>query len=137
MSETLELLQLLLGQRGTHGRDDGLEAGLAERDHIGVSLDDDGALLFGNRGSRQVQAVEDRGLVEELPLRRVDVLPAQRVVVTQLPRLEADDSTARIGEREQQPLREVVVPARVREAGAAELLTREAFLLFWARPVLG
>ena len=66
--------------------------------------------------------------MEELALGRVDVLAAQRVVLAQLARLEADDPAARVGEREHQPLREVVVPARVRQPGGAQLVGREALL---------
>ena len=36
-----QLLQLALGERGAHRRDDRLEPGLAQRDHVGVPLDDD------------------------------------------------------------------------------------------------
>ena len=89
---------------------------MAERDHVGVSLDDDSAFLLRDRSAREVEPVEDRRLVEELALRRVDVLPAERVVSAQLPRLEADDSTARVREREHQPLREVVAAPRVRQS---------------------
>ena len=67
--------------------------------------------------------------MEELALRRVDVLALQRVVLAQLARLEADDPAASVGEREHQPRREVVVSTRVREAGALQLLAREALLL--------
>ena len=66
--------------------------------------------------------------MEELALGRVDVLAAERIVVVQLARLEADDPPARVGEREHQPLREVVVAARVRQPGAAQLVGREALL---------
>jgi hypothetical protein len=46
----------------------------------------------------------------------------------QLPRLEADDPPARIGKREHQPRREVVVSARVRQPGVAQLLARKTLL---------
>ena len=116
-------------ERRAHRGDDRLEAGLPERDHVGVPLDDDGALLLGDRGAREMEPVEDRRLVEQLALGRVHVLAAQRVVVAQLPRLEADDTAARVREREHQPRREVVVAARVVEPGGAELVGREALLL--------
>ena len=111
-----ELLQLLLGQRGSHRRDDRLEPGLPQRDHVGVPLDDERAILLRDRGAREMQPVEDRGLVEQLALGRVHVLAAQRIVLAQLARLEADDAPARIGEREHEPVREVVAAATARRA---------------------
>ena len=81
-----------------------------------------------DRRPREVEPVEDRGLVEELALRRVDVLALQRIVVVQLARLEADDPAARVGEREHQARREVVAAARVRQPGGAQLVAREALL---------
>ena len=62
------------------------------------------------------------------PSGELTYLPAERIVVVQLARLEADDPAARVGEREHQPLREVVVSARVREPGAAQLVGGEALL---------
>ena len=61
-----------------------------------------------------MEAVEDVSLLEELALGRVDVLPAQRIVVAQPPGLESDDPAARVREREHQPEREVVVAPLVR-----------------------
>ena len=55
-------------------------------------------------------------------------LPLQRVVVAQLARLEADHPASRVGEREHQPQREVVVAALVREAGRADLVGGESLL---------
>ena len=64
--------------------------------------------------------------MEELSFGGVHVLPPERIVVVQLARLEADDSAACVREWEHQPLREVIVAARVREPGAAQLLGGEA-----------
>ena len=75
-----------------------------------------------------MQSVEDGALVEELALGRVDVLASQRVVLAQLARLEPDDAAARVGEREHQALRKVVVAARVDEPGRLQLVGREAAL---------
>ena len=66
--QPLQLLQLALGQRRPHRRDDRLEPGLPQRDHVGVPLDDDRPLLLRDRRPRQVEPVEDRRLVEELAL---------------------------------------------------------------------
>ena len=127
--EPLELLQLALGQRRSHRRHGRLEPRLAERDHVRVPLDDDGALLLRDRRPGEVEAVEHRRLVEELGLGRVHVLAAQRVVLAQLPCLEADHAPARVGEREHQPRREVVVATGVGQARGAQLVAREALLL--------
>ena len=68
----------------------GSKPGLPQRDHVGVPLDDDRAVLLRDRRARQVEPVEDASLVEELALGRVHVLAAQRIVLVQLARLEAD-----------------------------------------------
>ena len=117
-----ELLQLPLGERRAHRRDDRLEPGLAQREHVGVALDDDRALLLRDRGARAVEPVEQVALAEELALGRVDVLRAQRVVLAQLARLEAAHPPARVGQREEQAPVEVVVAAPVDEPGRGELL---------------
>ena len=104
-----ELLQLPLGERGAHRGDDRLEPGLVQREHVGVALDHDRALLLRDRRPRAVEAVEQVALAEELALGRVDVLGAQRVVLAQLPRLEPAHAPARVGQREEQAPVEVVV----------------------------
>src|SRR5262249_32743392 len=78
------------------------------------------------RGAGEVEPVQQVALAEEIALGRVDVLRAQRVVFVELPRLEATHPPARVGEREHQPAREVVVAAAVDQAGADELAAREA-----------
>ena len=100
-----ELLQLPLGERGSHRGDDRLEPGLAQREHVGVALDDDRALLLRDRRARAVEPVEQVALAEQLALRRVDVLRAERIVLAQPARLEPDDAAARVGEREEQAAR--------------------------------
>ena len=54
--------QLLLGKRGSHRRDDRLEPGLPQRDHVGVPLDDDRPILLRDRRASEVQPVEDADL---------------------------------------------------------------------------
>ena len=66
-------------------------------------LNDDPALLLRDRVPREVEPVQDRRLVEELPHGRVDVLAAQRIVLVKLARLEADDPAAGIRQWEHQP----------------------------------
>ena len=133
MRQPRQLLELALGQRGAHRRDDRLEPRLAEREHVGVALDDDRPLLLRDRRPRAVEPVEQVALAEELALGRVDVLRAQRVVLAQLARLEAAHPAARVGEREEQPPREVVVAAPVDEPGGGELRRGEALLARLAR----
>ena len=128
LREPAELPQLVLGERRAHRRDDRLDPGLAERDHVGVPLDDDRAVLLRDRRPGEMEPVEDVPLLEHVALGRVDVLAAQRVVVAKLPRLEADDPPARVGEREHETEREVVVAALVREARRPDLVGREAAL---------
>ena len=122
MRQARELLQLALGERRAHRRDHGLDPGLAQRQHVRVALDDDRALLLRDRRPCLVEAVEHVALPEELSLRRVDVLRPQRVVLAQLARLEPAHAAARIGEREEQAAREVVVAAAVHEPGGSQLL---------------
>ena len=117
-----ELPQMMLGQRRSHRRDDRLEPGLPQRDHVGVALDHDRPVLLRDRRPSEVEAVENVALLEQLALGRVDVLPLQRVVVVELARLEPDHPAARVGEREHQPRREVVVAALVRQPGGAQLV---------------
>src|SRR4029077_1059041 len=62
--QSSELLQLSLGQRGSHRRDDRLDSGLAEREHIGIALDHHGALLLGYGRARKVEPVEQVTLAE-------------------------------------------------------------------------
>src|SRR5262249_13885910 len=61
-------------------------------------------------------------------LGRVDVLPAQWVVLVQFPRLEADDPSARVGQREHQPPLEVVRATPRDQPRPRELLGRELLL---------
>ena len=93
-----------------------------EGEDVGVPLHHDGSVLLGDRRPRPVEPVDDRPLAEELALGRVDVLRRNRVVVVQPARAEADDPSTRVGEREDEPAREVVVPASVHEPGGDELL---------------
>ena len=74
LREPAELAELLLGERRPHTGDDRLESGLAERDHVGVPLDDDRPVLARDPGARLVEPVDDGALREELRLGRVHVL---------------------------------------------------------------
>jgi hypothetical protein len=104
-----EVAELRVGQRRPHRRDDRLEAGLPEREHVGVPLDDDGAVLLRDRAARAVEPVEERALAEELALGGVLVL--RLILGGELARLEAEDAAARVGDREDDPPLEVVAAA--------------------------
>ena len=124
-----ELSQVLLGECRAHCRDDRLEPCLPQRDHVGVPLHHHRAVLLRDRRPGEMEPVEDAALLEQLALGRVHVLPLERVVVVELPRLEADHPATRVGEREHQPLWEVVVATLIREARRPQLVGREALLL--------
>ena len=117
-----------LGERRPHRRDDRCEAGLPQREHVGVPLDDDAPVLARDRLPRGVEPVEEVAFAEQLALGRVDVLRLQRIVVVELPRLEATDAAARVGEREDDAPVEVVVTAAVRKPDRAELVLGIALL---------
>ena len=114
---TSELAELPIGQRSSHRRDDRLEPGLAQRDDVCVALHHGCEVLLADRGLGEVKPVQDGALVEEVALGRVDVLAPQRVVLAQLAGLEAHHAAARVGEREHEPVREVVRAPRRHEAG--------------------
>src|SRR6266540_6260639 len=128
-----ELLQLSLGQRGSHRGDHWLDPSLAQREHVRVPLDDHRSLLLRDRGARPVESVQEVAFPKELALGRVHILCAQRIVLAQLPRLEAEHASACIGEREEQPAGEVIVAAPIDESCGEELVAREAAIERLAR----
>ena len=99
---------------------------MTQSEHVGVALDDVGTVGLGDRRPGLVKPVEQVALSEELAFRRVDVLGPQRVVLPELPRLEAEDAAAGVGEREDQPLGEVVAAPAVDEARREQLLDGES-----------
>src|SRR5205085_12390290 len=120
--------QLTLRQRGSHRRHNRLEAGLAQREDVGIPFDDERPVLACDRRPRAIEPVEEIALPEELALRGVHVLRVQRILVVELARLETDHASPRVGEREEETAREVVVAAPVCEAGRRQLLRREPLL---------
>ena len=113
--EPLERVELALGQRGAHRADRLGDPGLAQRDHVGVALDEHEPPGARRRRAREVGAVDERALVEQLGLRRVEVLGL--VVGRQRPRAEAEHVALRVGEREHDPPAEAVEqPAAPRAA---------------------
>src|SRR5581483_7705788 len=75
LGQPAELAELRLRERRPHAGDDGPEAGLPQREHVRVALDDAGPLLLQDRVAGAVEPVDDVALAEELRLGRVDVLP--------------------------------------------------------------
>src|SRR5205823_8937374 len=97
------------------------------------ALDDQRPLLARDRRAGAVEPVKQVALAEKLPFGRVDVFRLERVVLAQLPCLEADDAAARVGDREEQPALEVVVAAAIDQSRACQLLPREVTLRGLAR----
>jgi hypothetical protein len=97
-----------------------------QREDVCVALDDNGFVLLGDRCAGAMQAVDDLALPKELAFRRVDVLGFDRIVLMQPPRAEPQHPSPRIGQREDEPAGEVVVPTPVDQAGGNELLLRIA-----------
>ena len=81
-----------------------------------------------DRRLRDMQAVQDRPLVEEVTFGRVHVLAAKRVVLAQLARLEAHHPAARVGEREHEAPREVVASPHCHEPRGPQFVLREPAL---------
>ena len=73
-----------------------------------------------------MEPIEQVALAEQVAFRRVDVLRAQGVVLVELPCLESAHAAARVGQREEEPPHEVVVPAPVHEPGRRQLVARES-----------
>src|SRR4029078_6703024 len=112
--------------RVPHCRDPRPEPALAQSEHVRVALDDQCPLLPGDRRPRAIEPVEQVALAEELPLRGVDVLRLQWIVLAEPARLEADDAGACVCDRKQQASLEVVVAAPVEEPGCGQLLPGKA-----------
>src|ERR687897_3836090 len=66
--------------------------------------------------------------MKKLALGRVDVLAAQGIVLVQLARLEADDASACVAEREHEPALEVVAATAAQQPGRGQLFAREPLL---------
>src|SRR5919107_2136602 len=84
-------------------------ASLVEHQHVGIALDDEGCALPPHRFGDLRKAVEQVPLVEDIRLRRVQVLG---LGVAQGPRPETDDPAAPVGDWEGDPTRETLPTAR-------------------------
>jgi hypothetical protein len=122
--EALERVELAVGQRGAHRADRLGDPRLPQRDHIGVALDQHQPPRPRRGRTREVGAVDERALVEQLRLGRVEVLGL--VARRQRPRAEAEHVPLDVGEREHDPPAEAVDQARSlppphREPGGEQL----------------
>ena len=118
-------VDLLLGQRRAHLGDGLGHAGLMERDHVGVALDDHHPPGLGRRGAGHVLPVDDLALVEDLAVGRVEVL--RLLVRLHRARAEAEDVALGVGERERHAPAEAIdvpraAPARLDQARGEQLL---------------
>ncbi len=126
--EALELARLLGRQRRAHRADRVGEAGLVERDDVGVALrQHDGAGLRRRRAG-EVGAEQLAALRERLALAGVDVL--RPLAVPHRARPEAPHPPARVGQREHDLAAEDVVEPPLapphRQPGRVDLLVLEA-----------
>src|SRR5262249_19137057 len=105
-----------------------LDPRLMQRQDVGVSLHDNRPTRLGDRRFRPVDPVQQLALVEEVGLRRVDVLGA--LVGAHRAAAEAEGATAAAAGRGPDPRPEAVVltatPPALREADTPQLLDAEA-----------
>ena len=108
--EQPELVHLPLGEGGAEGGDHMAEARLMQRDHVHIALDHDqlGLVEGGVPGAGEVE--DHRALVEQPGLRRVEIFRLRRGI--ERAGAEGDDATARIGDRDGEPVAKPVVGAR-------------------------
>lgn len=71
--EAADQPDLPFGQRRARGRDDVLDARLVHLDHVGISLDQNAAVLLHDGPLGVIKSVEDVALVVDLRLGRVEV----------------------------------------------------------------
>ena len=120
--------QVPIAVGGAAGRDGRRLAGQVHGHHVGVTLDDDGAVRLGNVASGQIEAEQHVGLLVQHRLGGVDVLGFHLVVVEDPPGTEADDLTAAGPDRPQQPTMEAVHRAAATlpgQSGSLELFELE------------
>ena len=121
--QPLERVELAVGQRRPHRAHRLGDPGLAQRDHVRVALHEHEPSRARRGGPGEVGAVDQAALVEELGLRRVEVL--RLVVRGERPRAEPEHVPLGIGEREHDPPAEpveqpaAVAPARRQPRGRA------------------
>ena len=97
--------------RRAEGRDGVADPVLGQRDDIHVALDDDDLVEPAARPARLEEPVHLLALVEDVGLRRVQVLRLTLRILPEDPPAEADDAAAAIADREHDALPEPVVGA--------------------------
>ena len=117
-----------VGDRRAHHPDRLLDPGLVQGEHVGVALDHHRPAGLGDRRLGRSMPVEHPALVEEVGLRRVDVLGA--LVGAHRPPAEAERAAAAVADREHDPRAEAVVlasaPPSLDQPDPAQLLDLEA-----------
>ena len=113
-----EDLELALGERGAERGDGVGEAGADHLDRVDIALDRDHRAGVVGGLPRLGAVIEERALVEELGLRRVEVF--RRHVGGERAAAEADDAAAEIGDREDDAVAEAVEGDRHVVAGDEE-----------------
>src|SRR5262245_12358737 len=91
--------RLIVGETGAEGRDDLLEAGERQPQHVELSLHEDRALRLAGRVPRDVQVVQQLPLMENRRLRRVQVF---RLAFTEYSPTKCNHSRPEIMNRKQQ-----------------------------------
>ena len=123
--EAADQPDLPFGQRRARGRDDVLDARLVHLDHVGISLDQNAAVLLHDGPFGVIKSVEDVALVVDLRLGRVEVF-GDFLVGAHRPAAEGGHAAADAVDREHHAAAEaVVIAARLaldRQAGADEEL---------------
>jgi len=104
--EAPQPLELAFGKRSPVGRDHFGYAGAVERDHVHVPFDDDQPFRGAAGRPGAVEVVKRPPFVEEDSLRGIQVLG---LAFAEDPPAEADDSAARVADRDHQPPAEAVV----------------------------
>ena len=112
---------LLLGEGGSAGGDDVLNAAKEDGDAVHLAFDEEGKLHLADGGTRLVEVEEDLAFRVEGRLRRVDVLGAGLIAGFERARGEGDDAAALVGDGEHDALAEAVVDVAL---GAVALLLR-------------
>ena len=93
--------RLLLGERGSHRRDDFGDSREHQTNYVEVPFDDDEPVRLANRLLRPIQPVEQLPLGKDLGFGRVEIL---RLAVAEHPTAEADDVAGSVEDREHQAI---------------------------------
>ena len=95
-------------ERRAHRRDDARHAGMIDGDGVEIAFDENGAVDPPHRVLRSMQVVQEPRFVEDLRLRRVEVL---RIAAVERASAESDQRAALVVNRNHQPVAEAIVVA--------------------------